>query len=123
MRNELTLESGVQSSPIEIVLRDDGAMVSGRVDVGKGLRPTAVALVPDSGPAIQTKTVTVSDNGEFIVEGLPPGDYYIFAFDLMDGLEYTEPEVVNQFVARATHVTLQPNEKHTIPVELRKVGN
>jgi hypothetical protein len=81
-----------------------------------------MALVPDSGPAIQTKTVTVSDNGDFIVQGLPPGNYYVLAFDLMDGLEYAEPDVVNQFLSRATHVTLQPNEKYKIPVELRKVG-
>ena len=44
LRDELTVVAGVQTSPIEIVLRDDGATVSGRVDVGQGVRPDSGRL-------------------------------------------------------------------------------
>lgn len=123
LRDELTVVAGVQTSPIEIVLRDDGATVSGRVDVGQGVRPTAVVLVPDLGPASQAKTVTASDNGAFALQGLAPGNYYVLAFDLMDGLEYADPDLLNRFLSRAIHVTLQPNEEQKISVELTKAGS
>jgi len=123
LRDELTVVAGVQTSPIEIVLRDDGATVSGRVDVGQGVRPTAVVLVPDLGPASQAKTVTASDNGAFALRGLAPGNYYVLAFDLMDGLEYADPDLLNRFLSRAIHVTLQPNEEQKISVELTKAGS
>ena len=79
--------------------------------------------VPDLGPASQAKTVAASDNGAFALQGLAPGNYYVLAFDLMDGLEYADPDLLNRFLSRAIHVTLQPNEEQKISVELTKAGS
>jgi len=67
--------------------------------------------------------VTASDNGAFALQGLAPGNYYVLAFDLMDGLEYADPDLLNRFLSRAIHVTLQPNEEQKISVELTKAGS
>jgi len=123
LREELTVTGGVQTPPIEIVLHDDGATLSGKVDVGQSVRPTAVVLAPDHGSTTQTKSGNVSDGGDFALQGLAPGNYNVLAFDLMDGLEYANPEVLNRFLSRATHVTLLPNEERKITVELTKAGN
>jgi Carboxypeptidase regulatory-like domain len=123
LRDELTVTAGSQTPPIEIVLRDDGGTLTGKVDLGQGIRPTAVVLLPEHGPARLAKTATANDSGNFTIQGLAPGNYEVLAFDLMDGLEYSNPEVLNRFLSRAAHVTVQANEERSITVEVTKGGS
>jgi hypothetical protein len=53
--------------------------------------------------------------------GLAPGEYSVLALDHLDGLEYTNPEVINPYLSKAQHVVLQPNQKIELYLELAKV--
>jgi hypothetical protein len=54
--------------------------------------------------------------------GLAPGEYLIYAFD-SDRLEYTNPDVLQAYASQAAHVTLSPNQKLQVALELIRTGD
>jgi hypothetical protein len=108
-------------SPIEVVLRDDGASVNGTVRSKD--RPAAgmILLIRDGAPR-QTKTGFVGAGGEFSMTALAPGNYSLLAFDRTDNLEYSDTAVLSKYLPRATRVTLQPNQNLDTTVELIEMG-
>jgi len=121
LREELTVAPG-QAATMEIVLRDDSAMLHGRVQsVEDEGQSAAVLVVPEYAP-LDPKMIIANDRGEFQLEGLAPGDYKVFAFDRLDGLEYSNPEALDQYASKAAQVSLQPNETTTIKVDLIQRG-
>jgi protocatechuate 3,4-dioxygenase beta subunit len=122
LRQELTVAPG-QAAAMEIVLRDDSAILHGTVQSGEEDegQTVAVLVVPDYAP-LDAKMIVANDRGEFQLDGLAPGDYKVFAFDRLDGLEYSNPETLDQYASRAAQVSLQPNEKTTVKVDLIQRG-
>ena len=108
-RQELTVAGG-EASPMEIVLRDDSAVLHGTVQFEETEGQAAVLVVPDYAP-LDPK-----------IDGLAPGEYKIFAFDRLDGLEYSNPEVLGEYASKAAQVSLLPNEKTTVKVDLIQRG-
>ncbi len=116
LQQELTVTPG-ESSTMEIVLRDDSAALTGTVQSEENEGQAAVLVVPDHAPQ-NPKMIVSDDRGEFQIDGLAPGDYKVFAFDHLDGLEYANPEVLSEYASKAAQVSLQANEKTTIKVGL-----
>lgn len=116
LQQELTVAPG-QSSTIEIVLRDDSASLSGTVQSQENEGQASVLIVPDYAP-LDPKMTVADDHGDFQIEGLAPGDYKVFAFDRLDGLEYSNPDVLGEYASKAAQVSLQPNEKTSVRVGL-----
>jgi hypothetical protein len=123
LREDLVATVGVQTPPIEIVLRDDGATLNGKVSAGQSPRPAVVVLLPEHGSGSRRKTAFASLDGNFTIQNLAPGDYSVFAFDHSDELEYANPDVLQRYVAGAVHISLQPNEEHTVNLDVIHVGN
>jgi hypothetical protein len=120
-REELTVAPG-QASAMEIVLRDDSAVLQGTVQsVEDEGQAAAVLVVPDYAP-LDPKMIVANDRGEFQLDGLAPGDYKVFAFDRLDGLEYSNPQTLDQYASKAAQVSLQPNEKTNVKVDLIQRG-
>jgi hypothetical protein len=121
LREELTVVPG-QASAMEIVLRDDSAALYGTVQSAEDEGQTAAVLVvPDYAP-LDPKMIVSDDRGEFQLDGLAPGGYKVFAFDHVDGLEYSNPGALDPYLAKAAQVSLQPNEKTTVRVDLIQRG-
>jgi hypothetical protein len=120
LREDLVVVPGGLSS-LEVVLSDDGATLSGSVQSDDIEGSATVLVVPERTPQA-VKTVYVSGNGGFFVNDLAPGDYKVLAFDHLDGLEYTNPEVLREYSSKAAEISLQSNEKATIKVELVRIG-
>ncbi len=120
LREDLVVAPGGLSS-LEVVLSDDGATLSGSVQSDNIEGSATVLVVPERTPQA-VKTVYVSGNGGFYVNDLAPGDYKVLAFDHLDGLEYTNPEVLREYSSKAAEISLQSNEKTTIKVDLVKIG-
>ncbi|HLQ50167.1 MAG TPA: carboxypeptidase-like regulatory domain-containing protein, partial [Terriglobales bacterium] len=119
-RQELTVAGG-EASPMEIVLRDDSAVLHGTVQFEETEGQAAVLVVPDYAP-LDPKMTVADDRGEFQIDGLAPGEYKIFAFDRLDGLEYSNPEALGEYASKAAQVSLLPNEKTTVKVDLIQRG-
>lgn len=119
-REELTVVPG-QAAPMEIVLRDDSAMLHGTVQSDENEAQAAVLVVPDYAP-LDPKMIVANDRGEFQLDGLAPGEYKVFAFDRLDGLEYSNPEALGEYASRAAQVNLLPNETTSVKVDLIQRG-
>ncbi len=111
-----------QSYPLEITLRDDSATVAGTVKSSDGAAPHAtIVVVPQPASKVNPHILQgVADS--FTATGLPPGDYLIFAFDRVDGLEYSNPDVVQTYASQASHVTLTAGQKAQVSVDLIHIG-
>jgi hypothetical protein len=47
--------------------------------------------------------------GKFEIDGVTPGDYLLLAFEGGDRLQYENPEVLNPYLSKAEHISLQPH--------------
>ncbi len=120
LTEDLQVGSGMRLEPIEIVLRDDAAMLSAKVSSeGQPSRGT-VLVIPDGAPR-RAKTEFVTEGAETQMSGLAPGAYSVIALDHVDGLEYTNSEVIGPYLSNAQHVVLQPNQKLELTLELTRV--
>ena len=123
LSEELTITAGAQNSAIEVTLRNEGATLVGRVNTGQVRLPAKVVLMPNVGSRVQTRSADTSPDGTFALANLPPGNYKVLAFDLRDGLEYANPEVLERYISRAAEVTLQLNGRHKVTLDLLHVTN
>jgi hypothetical protein len=119
LREDLSINPGVSTPPIEIVMRDDAASLRGQV-AGEGNGRSIVVAVPDGAP-LRASSAPLGTDGEFWLPNLAPGSYSILAFDRPD-IEYTNPEVLGRFMAQASRVDLQASAEHTVNLELIHVN-
>jgi hypothetical protein len=105
------------TSPIELVLRDDGGTLAVTVpEMGTGKQATIVA-VPDRAPS-HVATAQGFGGSQIQMMQLAPGGYKVFAFDTVDSLEYTNPEVLRAYGGQAAFATVQPDQKSSITLDL-----
>jgi hypothetical protein len=117
LREELVITPGHHPDPIDIVLHDDGATVSGSVRVEGQPVAGAVLLVPEQGSMTQVRLAQAVPGGEFIFDRVPPGEYKLLAFDSVESLEFRNPLVMASYLSKAAQVTLRPNEQANLTVE------
>jgi len=122
LREDLVFAPGRRPDPLEVVLRDDGARLSGSVHSDNQAAAGAVVLIPEQGSLNQAKLTQSSPAGQFQFDSLAPGDYRLFAFDTVEGLEFRNPEVLASYLSRAVRLTLSPNEQASASVELIQAG-
>jgi hypothetical protein len=116
---DLNIQTGGPGEPIEIVLRDDFAMVSGTVSLdGQPVQGT-VLLIPEANPR-GALAFPANPDGRFQRDDLPPGDYKAIAFDRVDGLEYANSEAMRAYSAWEQPLHVSPNGQATVQLELQK---
>lgn len=120
LRDDLVVGGG-DSQPIEVVVRDDAASLSGTARCED--TQCWVLIVPDGNAAIQPRQAFVDPQGGFSQMGLAPGSYRIYAFDRVDGIEYTNPEAMKAYGAHAETVVLTAGQKAQVNVDLTKVSD
>jgi len=120
--DDITVSPG-QSYPLEISLRDDSASltVTVRSPDNASQRTANVILVPQPASRLAPHVLRGVASG-YTEMGLAPGDYLVFAFDQIDGLEYTNPDALSTYASSAAHVTLSANQPSQVSVDLIQVG-
>ncbi len=122
-RDEVVITRNAPILPLEIVVRDDAATLSvalhsSDANLNRANLNGVLLLVPDGAP-IQTPRVNhANGNGVSSFNGLAPGDYRLFAFDSITGIEYTNPEALAQYAADAVTVHLAPNAQTRVQAEI-----
>jgi hypothetical protein len=119
------LERGIstefhQRGPMNIFIGRNGATVDGVVSNGEPYSGGTVVLVPD--PPNRDKThlykLTATDHaGHFRMEGVPPGDYKVFAWESVEHAAYASSDFLQPFelrgesahVSEGSHVTVTLN--------------
>jgi len=112
-----------QAYPIEIVLRDDGATLTGNLQSASRNETFAtVIVVPQPASRRAAKVSQFGSQSGFTMNGLAPGDYLIFAFDRIDDLEYANADALQSYASQATHVTLSPDQEMHVVLNLIHTG-
>jgi len=117
LTDELIVPEGGPMEAIEIMLRNDGAKVSGNVR-GKGSVPASGMVLLVSGRTPRLVRVTQIVNGTFYIGDLAPGSYRAIAIDQADDLEYANPEVLRNYLTKAQDVTLSARQESHLDLEL-----
>ena len=119
LRDDLVLDSAASTSPIEIVVRDDGAALNGTISSGDPFPPQQVVLLSEKRKRAR---LVLAPGGRFEVSGLAPGVYRVFAMDGTADADYEDPAFLAKISLRIQEITLAPKQSATINLELATVG-
>jgi len=117
-----TVTISSKTSNIEVILGTDGGSISGVV-VDELSKPVQTAiwglLLPD--PLTTTigffRLFTLSGNGRFSMETIPPGRYKVFAWSDIDKFSCFDPDVLSRSVVQASSVQVVANSASVINVK------
>jgi hypothetical protein len=121
LESRLSVAPGGSMQPIEIVMRDDVASLSGNVSSDSQPLNATVMAIPERSsrqPILQS----ADSNGSFQFAFLPPGAYKILAVDHPEQLEYSNPDVLRKYLSKARDTTLSADQAARIDLELVKIG-
>ncbi len=123
LADDISIASGSQSYPLDLVLRSDSATLTGTLKSADATPPPqATVLVAPQAASRVGPRMAQAVGGSFSVRGLAPGDYLVYALDRVDGMEYTNPETLQPYASQAAHVTLTAGQKAQVTVDLIHVG-
>jgi len=112
------------TTTLDLLASGNGAVAEG-VATNQKDEPVAdavVAAVPEarfrSHPDHYRKGVT-DQRGRFILRGMPPGDYTLFAWESVDGEAYYNPDFLRSYEGQGK--TLHVNEKERASLQLKVV--
>jgi hypothetical protein len=118
----LVIAAGSDAQPIEVTLRDDAASLRGNVKLQAADPRARVLVVPEHRVTQFLQPLPLDRDGGFQLRNLAPGDYEIFAFDRLDGIEYQNREALHKFESQASHVTLTANQEARVTLDLIRTG-
>jgi hypothetical protein len=130
LTDDLTLTAGAPALPIEVVLRNDGASLTVAVNPrDEKDAPATVVVIPERLAKATPRTAyyyppgdKTSQNEGVTIDSLAPGDYLVLAFDHADSIEYSNPNVLRNYLSQAAHVTVSASQKATVEVDLISTG-
>jgi Carboxypeptidase regulatory-like domain len=127
LEQSLTVVPGGSNQPIEIVLRDDFATLEGSLTFSAESDSASIIMIsPNSvAEAPQRRNIVgvTSKAPSFQIPQLAPGEYKLLAVDNPDELEYANPEVVRKYLSKARDVSLVPNQKSKVELEVIHIGD
>jgi hypothetical protein len=119
--DDISVAAG-QGYPMEIVLRDDSATISGTVKSSDGTPIHATVVAVQQPLSRQSPQISRGVSNTFEMSGLAPGEYLVFAFDQLEGLDLSSEDIIESYASQAAHVTLSANQKAQAQLELIHVG-
>lgn len=99
------LPTGMHDSKLKIVVSPDGGEISGAVQTNA---EASVFLVADPAKIREDERVDVSPDGAYVIHGIRPGKYRLFA---VDESQYGATDSLSSIAAKATEVEIKPGER------------
>jgi hypothetical protein len=126
LTDDLVISAGAPAQSLNIALRNDSASLAGTVQVPEGwTHPVSVIAISEDAakrsPRVGNYFPTRDNRAEptqFNLGALAPGNYLVFAFDHLDDVEYSNSDVLQKYTSLAAHVTLLPNQRAHVTLEL-----
>ena len=128
LTDDMVITPGAPAPELHVTLRNDSAELSGTVQVPDDTTAlvTVVAIPQGAAKALARITSFVptpesrrsAKADDFGMGMLAPGEYLVFAFDHIDNVEYSNPEVLQSYGSQATHITLSANQHAKVALEL-----
>jgi hypothetical protein len=133
LRHPIVVGTDGAGTPVEVVLRNDGAEVSGSVQearhggspAAKDAAPAAnnaeVYFVPTSDSEGQFREIRAM-NGQFSLGMIPPGTYRVLAFTReQKEVDFSNKEEMRKFESKGVVLSLAPNQREDLQTPLTLV--
>lgn len=125
LNQPLVVSPGGAVSPIEIILRDDGAEIDGMVEDSSSPPASTrhfqgqVYFIPLAEGGGQLHMTWIMADGRFQLRQLPPGSYRVLAFNRsLQELEYTNAEATKKFDSKSQVIQVSPGQKQHLRLPL-----
>jgi Carboxypeptidase regulatory-like domain len=107
---------------LDLLISGDGGRIEGVVThYDKAFPGATVTLVPDVNHRNQERlySTTMSDsNGHFVLQGIPPGNYSMFAWEQIDNGAYMDPEFLRSYEDRGRTAQVDPQGRMNVDLDL-----
>lgn len=107
---------------LQVVLSANAGQIDGNVvdKDSKQLRGIPTVLIPDRTRERRElfKFAQTDQNGHFVMNGIAPGDYKLFAWEDIEPFSYFDPDVLKQFEDKGKPVHVVETTKETFEVTL-----
>ena len=120
LREELIVPEDGTVAPIEVVLRDDTGALNVVVRTRKPGEKASILVVPEDVlfPNIASTMGTGLSFSQFT-----PGNYKVFAFDSLEGIDYYDTQTLAEYASQAARVTVAANGNASVVVDVIHVGD
>lgn len=116
LRKDINIAAGAKG-PLHIVLAGNGAQVAGTVAQDGQPGRSIVVLVPAEsdlqGFAPMYRSTTTQENGSFLLQGVRPGAYKLFAFQDVEPFAWLDPDFLNPVESLGQPISIGEGEKVT----------
>lgn len=125
----LDLTAGVPAEELILVLNPNGGTVEGSVKNAKDEAATGVVvtLIPDDAhhrrQSWHYKTTNTDQNGRFIIKGVPPGAYKIYAWEEMEGRAFEDPDFMKPHESEGEAVSIKEGGHETVQLKVIPAEN
>jgi protocatechuate 3,4-dioxygenase beta subunit len=119
LANDLDFTGGMSGGTLDILLSNAAGEIDGTVqnDRQQPAPGSVVTLIPDPADSklyYRYKVTTTDQNGQFVLKGLSPGEYRLYAWeDLETGNQY-DPDFMKPLEGLGTKVTVEENGKQAL---------
>jgi hypothetical protein len=114
-----------RSANLDIVISSSSGQIRGSV-INNQLQPLAAAqvvLIPDKRDRTELFKPEFTDkNGRFIIAGVPPGDYKLFAWEDLARFAFFDPEILAQFEERGKAIHVEESSEQNIELKALPAG-
>src|SRR5579859_615203 len=121
-KQPLTVAAGGSASPIEIILRDDGAEIDGAIEAASATTTRQfqgqVYFIPSGEGGAQFRVTWIMPDGRFQMRQLPPGTYRVLAFSRSQDLEYASAEAMRKYDSKSQVIRVEQGQKEHLRLQL-----
>jgi hypothetical protein len=121
LHDPLVLDSSGAVPPINVVVQEGAATLSGTVVSGGEPSSGAVVVFPPD-QRIQPSFAFSGPDGSFMLQNLAPGAYHVMALENFAGLDLESQDVLRSISAKAQEVVLTKGQTASLRLELTTVG-
>jgi len=128
MEDGLRIGTDPPASPLVLEVSSAGGQIDGTVHMGNGKAACTamVVLIPEENyRSIERlyQTTEVDRLGHFILRGIAPGAYRVFAFDDLGEVEYRDSGSIALYEHQGQSATINEGDHRTISLNLIATGN
>lgn len=122
------LTAGVAPDEFSVVLSPNGGVIEGSVTNVKDEPASGllVTLIPDADHRrvmLRYKTANTDKNGHFLIKGVAPGEYKIYAWEEMEESAYADPDFVKPHEADGEAVSIKERGHETVQLKMIPAEN
>jgi hypothetical protein len=109
--------------PLELVVNSRGGRVEGlgRDEEGEPIAGATIVLVPEETLRMEHsrfRQTNADQNGHFSIRGIPPGDYKLLAWDVVELGAWEDPEFLKTYEEKGRAVKIDAGSNQTVDVQV-----